>query len=324
MNTILRFVTLTALAAVFAMSATAQDAELPQGVTAQEIRFYSEGVQCYGRIFYPKDFNPEGKYPGVVLSNGWGGLAGTPERYAARLAAAGIIAMAIDYRGWGKSGGFVTLAEPYVTSDWLRFTPTTAKVRIKRTRLLATKQIEDIRNAISYLQGEPGVDRDRIGLWGTSYSGGHVITCAALDARVKVGVCQVPAIAGKNTPQQAVKLQGAMLQDAIQRARTGQGGEFETGFTQRRMVDLETQQAAFEYRPFHYVEEVPETVPILFIVAEKDELINNRDNAYAASEALKGETKVIEIPGITHFEVYRNEPFEQSSKAAVEWFTKHL
>jgi cephalosporin-C deacetylase-like acetyl esterase len=50
------------------------------------------------------------------------------------------------------------------------------------------------------LQGEPGIDPDRIGVWGSSFAGGNVIVTAALDSRVKAVVGQVPAISGKDAP----------------------------------------------------------------------------------------------------------------------------
>jgi fermentation-respiration switch protein FrsA (DUF1100 family) len=114
-----------------------------------------------------------------------------------------------------------------------------------------------------------------------------------------------------------------LLEDAINRARTGEGGEFETGFSTRRMVDVETQQAVAEYRPFHHLKAVGDR-PVLFVVAEKEELINNRDHAYAAMEILTGPKKLISAPGVTHFEMYVNEPFEISSNAAATWFREHL
>lgn len=297
---------------------------MPVGVTAKEVTYYSEQVACYGKIFFPKGYSAEGKTPGIVLANGWCGLHDTLEKFAARFAERGMVAMAIDYRGWGRSGGFVRLAEPVRTDDRLRFHPMTAKVQIKRTRLIPEAQVEDIRNAISYLQGEPGVDRDRIGLWGTSYAGGHVITVAARDARVKAGVAQVPSIAGNGAPAAAFKPTPDMLKDAIQRARTGKDPEFQTGFSIKRMVDVETQQTTAEYRPFQYVAAIPETTAILFLPAENDELINNQTNAYAASKALKGPTKVVELKGITHFEAYSGAAFETGSTAAADWFLDHL
>jgi hypothetical protein len=315
----------TALVAGLERGARAGETEtLPSGVTARTVTFYSEAVACYGRILFPAGFDPEKPRPGVVLANGWTGTAGTLERYAERFAEHGLVAMAIDYRGWGKSGGFVTLAEPLRSDDRLRITEATARVRIERTRLLPRKQIEDIRNAISYLQGEPGVDRDRIGLWGTSYAGGHVLSVAAIDPRVKVGVAQVPAIAGKDVPEKAFALTGELRGDAIRRARTGQGGVFETGFSRPVTVDLETRQAAREYLPFHSLDEVPESFPVLFVIAENEELMDNAGHAVAAAERLRGPTKVVVLAGITHFEVYRGEPFETGARAAAEWLVEWL
>jgi fermentation-respiration switch protein FrsA (DUF1100 family) len=150
-----------------------------------------------------------------------------------------------------------------------------------------------------------------------------VIVTAALDSRVKAIVGQVPAISGKDSPVGPVPLRGKLLEDAIKRARTGQGAEFETGFSTRRMVDVETNQMVAEYRPFSYLKAVGRR-PVLLIPAEKDELINNKANAYAAMEVLSGPKKLIEVPGITHFEMYINEAFEISSNAAANWFREHL
>jgi len=114
-----------------------------------------------------------------------------------------------------------------------------------------------------------------------------------------------------------------MLEDAILRARAGQGAEMEAGFSQRRMVDVETGQAAAEYRPFRYLKQVGPR-PVLFIVAQHEQLFRNEDNAYAAADILDGPTKVLEIPGITHFDIFVGEPFNISANAAAEWFKKYL
>ena len=103
----------------------------------------------------------------------------------------------------------------------------------------------------------------------------------------------------------------------------GRAREFETGFSTRRMVDVETKQMVAEYRPFHHLKAIGDR-PVLFIVAEKEELMNNRDHAYAAMEVLTGPKKLVSVPGITHFEMYSNEPFEISSNAAATWFREHL
>jgi uncharacterized protein len=303
---------------------------LAEGVTTREITYYSDGIGCYAKLFFPKGFSTSGKTPGVVLGQGWAGTHFSIEKYGARFAERGLVAMVIDYRGWGSSDGFISQAQSAVTKsdpgpvrDDKRTTNTKTDVTLKRTRLIPLKQVEDYRNAISYLQGEPGVDQDRIGIWGSSFAGGNVIVTAALDARVKAIVAQVPSIGGKNSPLGPVLLRGRALEDAIKRARTGQGGEFETGFSTRRMVDLETNQMVAEFRPFHSLKAVGDR-PVLLIPAEKEELINNKENAYAAFEALTGPKKLVMVPGITHFEMYINEAFEISSNAAAAWFREHL
>lgn len=304
--------------------------KLAEGVTTREVTYYSDGVGCYARLFFPKGFSASGKTPGIVLGQGWAGTHFSIEKYGARFAERGLVAMVIDYRGWGSSDSFIAQAHPTVTTadpsgarDDKRFTNTKTDVVLKRTRLIPMKQVEDYRNAISYLQGEPGVDPDRIGIWGSSFAGGNVIVVAALDSRVKAIVGQVPAISGKDSPIGPVPLRGKALEDAIKRAREGQGSEFETGFSTRRMVDTETNQMVAEFRPFQSLKAVGDR-PVLLIPAEKDELINNRTNAYAAMEVLTGPKKLIEVPGITHFEMYINEAFEISSNAAANWFRTYL
>ncbi len=264
-----------------------------------------------------------------MLGNGWAGAHFSIEKYAARFAERGLVAIVIDYRGWGYSDGFASLVERLAPPadvkypDEVRFTTVNTQVSVKRTRLLPQKHVEDYRNAISFLQGEPGVDQDRIGIWGTSFAGGHIVQTAALDSRVKAVVGQIPAIPGRNAPLGPVPLEGALLEDAVKRARTGQGAEFETGYSMRRMVDLETSQAVAEYRPFQQLKQV-DPRPVLFIVAAKEELFDNRDHGYAALEILAGPKKLVEVPGITHFEMYIGTAFELSSTAAADWFLEHL
>lgn len=304
---------------------------MPPGVTAREVTFYSDGVACYGKIFHPLALKPADQRPGIVLGQGWAGTHYSIEKYAARFAARGMVAMVIDYRGWGLSDGFVEQARPRELHfpdckncrDDKRFTRETVNVTTKRTRLIPLKMVEDYRNAISFLQGEPGVNRDRIGVWGSSYAGGHSLVTAALDARVKAVAIQIPGIAGKQVEPGPYKLEGKLLDDAIARARTGQGGEYETGYSTRRMVDIETMQAVAEYRPLHYVPRIGNR-PVLIMVAEKEELMNNEQHGKAAFEMLPGPKEFIVLRGITHFEAYTGEAFETGSKAAADWFEKHL
>src|SRR5205085_6484759 len=92
------------------------------------------------------------------------------DRFADTFAAAGIASVAFDYRGLGASDG-----EP-------------------RQDLDPHAQLRDYRNAISFARRRPEIDPERIGIWGSSYSGGHALMLGALDRRVGAVVAQVPLI----------------------------------------------------------------------------------------------------------------------------------
>ena len=234
----------------------------------KDIEFFSEGVVCHGRMFVPGGFSPASKAAGVVLAPGAGDTASSIESYGARLAAQGIVALVIDYRGWGRSGAFLYLVELIRWDDRLRFSQHTAKVRMRRKRLVPDAQITDIRNAITYLQGEPGVDRARIGVWGADLAGGHVVSVAAMDARVKAAVAQVPVIAGKDQARAAWKPTAAEQADLVRLARSGPPSV--TAATAATTNDPEARLALAQYRPFQALDAIPPTTAVLFVVAEKD------------------------------------------------------
>jgi dienelactone hydrolase len=295
--------------------------DIGQEATAREIHFYSEGVQCYGRLFTPKDFSVESKAPAVVVSPGWGQVADSVKKYAARFAARGVVALAIDFRSWGKSGGFLQTVDAVKTDDRLRFSQMTARVRIRRKRLIPEQQILDIRNALYYLQGEPGVDRSRVGVWGTDMAGGYAIDIAANDSRVKAIVAQAPIIEGKDAERKAWAPTGDMLQAAQRLARTGpdSGPPAAAG----RLSEAETRLALAQYHPFWYLEWIPQSTAVLFVIAEKDAKVNN-DNVAAASKLLKGPAAIVTVPGASHAQIGQGSAFETAADAAADWFLKHL
>ena len=288
---------------------------------SKEVKFFSEAVQCYAKIYTPKSFTTDSKAPGVVLAPAPGDTVASIEKYAAQLAARGMVAMAIDYRGWGKSGGFLYLAEPVRWDDRLRFSQHTAKVRIRRGRSIPDAQVLDIRNAISFLQGEPGVDRARIGLWGAGIAGGHVVVAAGVDFRVKAAVAQTPIIDGHDTPRKAAKPTPAQQATRVRLARTGQAPT--TVAAAAAMNDDEARLALADYHPFWYVDQIPQTTAVLFVVAGKDVKVNNATHAVAASKLLKGPNGVTTIPGATHT-LTSPQAFDAAVEAAVAWFQKYL
>jgi pimeloyl-ACP methyl ester carboxylesterase len=233
--------------------------------------------------------------------------------------------MAIDYRTYGYSGGDVLLLEPDTTTDARLIWEKTARIQIKRTNLNNFRETEDFRAAISYLQTEPGIDPARIGVWGSSNGASVVLMVAALDARVKAVVAQVGAVGGL-TARGPAPISPQMLEDGISRARTGQGAQVDGGFSFRSKVDMWSSQVNREFRPGALLDRIPETTRILWIPVEKDELIPTRGpgGAFAGTRAFKGTSQVIEIPYLSHFQVYSFFGFEVSSNLAADWFLKYL
>jgi dienelactone hydrolase len=289
-------------------------------ITTRDARFHSEAVQCYAKLFFPPGFAPTGQAAAVVLAPGWGETAASIERYAEHLAARGLVAMTIDYRGWGRSGAFIYLADNVRWDDRLRFSQHTVKVRLRRKRLLPEAQLTDIRNAITYLQGEPGVDAARIGVWGTGMSGGHVVALAAIDARIRAGVAQTPLIPGKDVTRLSFDPTAAQQADMIRLARNGSAPSTPAAAT--AMNDLETKLALADYMPFRLLDQISKSSAILFVVAEKDATVNNESNAVAASKLLAGPTTVTTVPGSTH--AMTGKAGEAAASAAADWFVKHL
>src|SRR5690349_11819894 len=139
-------------------------------MSSQEVEFQSGGVTVRGDLYLPEG---EGPFPVVVMAGGWCYVKELRQpQYAEEFVARGFAALIFDYRNIGASDG-----EP-------------------RQHLNPWDQIEDYKNAISYLETRGDIDSDRIGAWGISYSGGHVLILGAVDPRVKVVVSNVPVIDG--------------------------------------------------------------------------------------------------------------------------------
>jgi cephalosporin-C deacetylase-like acetyl esterase len=60
-----------------------------------------------------------------------------------------------------------------------------------RQEIIPRLQQSDISDAITFAQSLSEVDPTRIGIWGSSYSGGHVLFAGAVDRRVKAVLSQV-------------------------------------------------------------------------------------------------------------------------------------
>src|SRR5262249_36803672 len=68
-------------------------------------------------------------------------------------------------------------------------------------------------------------------------------------------------------------------------------------------------------------------VPMLLVLAEKEELMDNKQNGAKVYEIIKAKKNVPvalhTIQGITHYGIYR-EGFDEATKLELEWFRKQL
>ena len=296
---------------------------LPDGVSTRQITFYVDGgFPLYGKIFLPRGFARTGRWPAVVVGHGINAISIGIEKYAARFADRGLVAMAIDYRTYGFSGSEVSLLAADTTTDERSTWEREVRVQLKRTDLNNFHEVEDFRAAISFLQGEPGIDPDRIGIWGSSNGGSVVIMVAEQDARVKAVVSQVAGV-GSRPAAGPVAIPAAALADSIQRARTGRGAEVDGGFSFRTKIDQWSNQVNREFRPGSTIDRIPDGTKILSIIAEHDELIPAA-GAPDAAKAFKGTWQVVVVPYMTHFQMYSGTAFDVGSSLAADWFLKYL
>jgi dienelactone hydrolase len=309
------------------------DYALPDGVITKQITFYVDGgTPLYGKLFFPKGFKTTERRPAVVVGHGINALSIGIEKYAARFADRGLVAMAIDYQSYGFSGSGsddLRLLEPDQSVDASAVTEKRLRVVVKRTNLNNAHEVDDYRAAISFLQGEPGVDPERIGIWGSSNAGSVVIAVAEIDTRARAVVSQVagPRPVVRGPAAAPVGPQAAMVDDAIKRARTGQGAEVDGGFSFRSKIDMFGNFRNRDVRPGAALDQIADTTKILFLPAEKDELTNGPGGAIEATKYLTehGVTaQTIVYPELTHFQAYSNTGFEVGSTLAAEWFLKYL
>ncbi len=295
---------------------------------AAEIRhvtLWSDGTRMAGDLYLPHDLKEGEKRAAVLFCAGTAGTkAGNGALYANRFVKEGFVVLAFDYRGWGESDCKLMMTELMPKQTDADGT-ITVKAKPVRWQMDLADQTLDIRCAISFLAGEPCVDAERIGLFGTSYGGGLVSWVAGNDPRVKCVVSQVPGMGGGRGPP-AVK---HAFDLAVKQAR----GEtepvpIETGKLGGQMATYAQMRAnpakGLGYNPIEAASKI--TAPTMIIVAEKEDLMSNEENGLRAFQALQ-QNKVLSeyhaLPGIGHYGVYK-EKFEEATKLAADWFHRHL
>ncbi len=300
----------------------------PDTIDYRRVNIMSEGVRMHGELYSLKSLAGK-KLPTIIQAHGWGGTAAGFRRDSIDLANAGYLVLSFDYRGWGESDSrlILTGAAPVkpTAGQSQKFT---AEVMEVREVVDPLEFVTDWFNAIHWAMGEPMVDAGRLGLRGSSYSGGHVVYVAAHDPRVKAIVSQVPAIDSR--PKAFTTLAGTEAQqlktayeEATQRAR----GELGYPPPRKRGVFGNLIGAPIRDKLLRagFVEDAAKLqCAALFIDAEKEELFDIKDHGKLAYDRMPGkDKKYVVIPKITHYGIYR-ESYNEAIRLAVEWFDKHL
>lgn len=297
-----------------------------------DISFQADGTTLRGWLYRPSGAQPA---PIIVMAHGWAAVKeALLDLYGEAFAAAGFAVLIYDHRNFGTSDG-----EP-------------------RQEIDPWAQVRDYRHAITYAQSLDGVDPRRVGIWGTSFSGGHVLVVGALDRRVRCVVAQCPTISGhrnflRRNPGDAVTAMRARF-DADRRRRFS-GGEPEL-FTQlpgltleggdaddfgprgndaaewyRRMrrdrlahwrneLTLKSMENYAEYEPADYIARIGPT-PLLLITGDAD-TATPTDEALEAYSRAREPKKLLILPG-GHYDLY-GPSREAATAAAVDWFKAHL
>jgi uncharacterized protein len=295
--------------------------------TRSDIRIPAEGnITLAGQLYLPEG---EGPHPAVTMAHGFGGIKEQGlGPYAEAFCAAGFVVLRHDHRGFGESEG----------------TP--------RGDINPWQQITDWRQAISYLETRPEADAGRIGIWGTSYAGGHATVLGATDRRIKAVVAQVPATDGTTAFRRRVPphaLSGAeemFLDDDRQLLETGEltylplvsddpsipaffTHASETSFYHRTPEDgkqfenratVRSMRWSRMYVPGAFAEQVSPT-PLMMIVATEDNTTAT-DLALRTYESALEPKQLVLVPG-DHFDPYLSQ-FPATSSAAINWLSTHL
>ncbi len=295
----------------------------------QDIEFNAEGTILRGWLYTPD--SGSGPFPTIVMAHGFSAVKEMYlDSYAESFTKVGLAALVFDNRNFGASDG-----EP-------------------RQEIDPWAQVRDYRHAITYARTRSEVNRAAIGVWGSSYSGGHTLVVGAIDRRVKCVVSQVPLTSGYRNILRLVRADliaptrslfdqdrearfaghaPAMIpvvtEDPAGQAALPTADSYqwftETGRTRapawKNEVTVRTVEMLMEYEPGSYVERISPT-PLLMIIAAGDHLAV-ADEAFATYNRALEPKKLVVLPG-GHFEAYVGSGFEMASKAACDWFVQHL
>ncbi len=286
--------------------------------------FYSKGTRCSGTLYLPSRTSSP---PVVIMAHGFGAEKTflLPE-IAKRFVEDGNLAVFLfDYRNFGESDG-----EPRnLISPW--------------------RHVEDWKAALEYVRTIHQINGKKVGLWGTSFSGGHVLETAARDEGVSALVAQVPFVDALSTLSMfslTFSLKGIYhgLRDLLKSIFTGNPHRVPIVGTPDKFALLNTpdtypgymalvpENTSWEnlcparitlflsfYRPRRKAGKI--NCPVLLMPAEKDNLIPVQV-AKKTGEKIKNAHVIPMDAG--HFDLYFGELFEKTISIQTDFFQEHL
>ncbi|MEO8813769.1 MAG: alpha/beta fold hydrolase [Mycobacterium sp.] len=292
----------------------------------EDVRFNSGTDQISAWLYRPAGADAGAEVPLLVMAHGLGAVRTMRlDAYAERFAAAGYACLVFDYRNFGDSEG-----RP-------------------RQLLDIDMQLADWAAAVGYAHTLPGVDHDRIGLWGTSFGGGHVIATAARVPGIAAAVAQCPFTDGmasaRTIPALTFPKVGALaVRDLISArfgrapvpiALAGRPGEVALmsspdsysgylaikpdGAAIPNEVAARIGMKLLTYRPGRLAAKVP--CPILFCVCDADSVAPPGPTLRYAAKAPHGTVK--RYPE-GHFAIYLGDAFERVVADQLAFLAEHL
>ena len=290
----------------------------------EDISFASDGGRCTGWLYPPPASGPPDAAC-VVMAHGFAAQKEARlDAFAERFAAAGFAVLVFDYRHFGDSSG-----EPRGLVD-------------------IGRQHADWQAAVAHARCLEGVDPERIALWGSSFSGGHVVWVAARDPRVAAVVSQVPHTSGPATMRSTgvrrlAWLTAAGLRDQIGALfgrvgyvpivgpagakavmTTDDAGErypamYPPGWDFRNRVPARVALRVGAYSP---VRDAPKVgCPLLVVIGERDTITPPDPARRLAERAPRGELETFDG---AHFDAYFGEVFERLARREVEVLRRAL
>jgi pimeloyl-ACP methyl ester carboxylesterase len=267
-----------------------------------------------------------GDAPLLVMAHGLGAVRSMRlDAYAERFSAAGYACLVFDYRNFGDSEG------------------------APRQLLDIRMQLQDWTVAVAYARTLAGIDRNRIGLWGTSFSGGHVIATAARLPGIAAVVAQCPftdsiASLGAMSPLISARVTALAVRDLITSRLGGTPVMVPTagrpgtvalmtapdaypgylklvpdGTQLRNEVAARIGVKLLPYRPGRLAAKV--ACPILFCVCESDSVAPSGPTRRYAATAPRGEVKLYPEG---HFDIYVGDAFERVIADQLDFLERHL